>query len=624
MKNFFKKVIVVALVVANATLVLAQERSLDSVLESVDTRLKLSQFSLVNYTFDSLRQEEIYLSRPATFKIDLKYVSLLRLQKNDEEALDVLLRNLQNSSSEGYHGFASDFSFEIGRYFASNMNNYDKAFEYYRKSKGFSLSAIDSLRLSKSNLGIGSVHLKIYQRFQRGRVKMDSLLLNIHRDSALYYHQIASNSFPKQETNKEFLGTLNRNFMIFYFYEKSYDLAEDYGNRSLKIFRKMNDTLNLAQTLNVFGATKLLLLDYKRAEEYYLQAENLVHDMEGFEAVDSKERFLNNLSDLYSQTKEFEKAYNFRKTAHLLRDSIYNISTDALIAESEIIYNFSEKEKIAERETSRRQRTELWLYIISVVSVLVLVLLWVIFRSNRLKREKRVLELKQETLLQERTLEKVQNEAQIKILNATIDGKETERRHIAEILHNSVSALLSSAGLHLQAAKISLKEKAPEEIEKSQAIVSEAGEKIRDLSHTLISSVLLKFGLGYAMDDLCEKYSNSKLTFSSDSVDVQRFEGEFEIKIHSIIEELINNILKHSNATHASILLKQFDGKLEIRIFDDGTGFDVSKMQKRKNTGLGLTQIEARIKMMDGVFDIKSSKETGTRIYINVPVPVKV
>ena len=216
-------------------------------------------------------------------------------------------------------------------------------------------------------------------------------------------------------------------------------------------------------------------------------------------------------------------------------------------------------------------------------------------------------------------LEQIHSNLQTRIINATIDAKEKERKTIAEILHDSVSALLSSASLHLQASKAQLNSKAPAEISKAQEIVKEASVKIRNLSHELISSVLLKFGLAFAVHDLCEKYSNSELELISDDNGIKRFDQKFEIKIYNIIEELINNILKHSKAKNASITLMERNGdKLLIQIIDDGKGFDVKR--ERKKDGLGLSHIEARVKIMKGVFNINSKKGEGTSIFISVPV----
>jgi two-component system, NarL family, sensor kinase len=176
--------------------------------------------------------------------------------------------------------------------------------------------------------------------------------------------------------------------------------------------------------------------------------------------------------------------------------------------------------------------------------------------------------------------------------------------------------------LHLQAVLPQFKKEIPAEITKAQSIIDEASIKIRDLSHQLISSVLMKFGLAMAVQDLCQKCTNSKLEFASYDKGIKRYNQKFEIKIYNIIEELVNNILKHSKAKNASITLAERSGdQLVIQIIDDGEGFDLKKA-KEKN-GLGLSHIESRIKYMRGVFNINTKKGEGTSIYIAVPTYTK-
>ena len=125
--------------------------------------------------------------------------------------------------------------------------------------------------------------------------------------------------------------------------------------------------------------------------------------------------------------------------------------------------------------------------------------------NYKLRQKNLKLKLAQTRLAQNNKLEKLKSEAQVRILNATLDGKETERKQIAETLHDSVSSLLSSANLHLQASKIQFKGVSPPEIDKTQMIITEAAQTIRNLSHYLVSSVLLKFGLKYAIKEMSEK-----------------------------------------------------------------------------------------------------------------------
>ena len=229
--------------------------------------------------------------------------------------------------------------------------------------------------------------------------------------------------------------------------------------------------------------------------------------------------------------------------------------------------------------------------------------------------------MSQTQLLQSQDIEKLKSESQIRILNATIDGKESERKDIAETLHDSVSALLSSANLHLIATKSQFKGKIPIEIDKTQSIIAEASLKIRDLSHTLVSSVLLKFGLNFALKDMAAKYSNSVLDIETDIYNLRRYNQNFEIKIYNIIQEFVNNILKHSKAKNTFIKLYEEDARICFQISDDGIGFDKTKIINKDS--LGLNQIDARIHMMNGVFIINSTIGEGTIISVELPIVEK-
>jgi len=214
-------------------------------------------------------------------------------------------------------------------------------------------------------------------------------------------------------------------------------------------------------------------------------------------------------------------------------------------------------------------------------------------------------------------IEKLQNETQNEVLNATLDARVTERKYIAQVLHDSVSSLLSSASMHLLVIKKKSNDDI-EEIDKSRHIIREASDKVRDLSHKLISAILLKFGLETATQDLCEKYSNSDLAFELKSNnDIPRFDQDFEIKIHNIIQEITNNIIKHSGATNATIGINYINDMIAIDIEDNGVGFDI-KTIKTKN-GVGLNLIKSRIKTLKGKFYISSTKTAGTKIHIEVP-----
>ena len=169
-------------------------------------------------------------------------------------------------------------------------------------------------------------------------------------------------------------------------------------------------------------------------------------------------------------------------------------------------------------------------------------------------------------------------------------------------------------------AHISQNPTTSQEIVKTKAILEEAHDQVRNLSHELMPSLLARFGLFDALEDLCDKNSNSILNFKYISAveRTTRYDEDFEMKIYFIIMELLNNIIKHSNAVEAQLRLKENGDSLQIDIIDNGKGFDSNKFQIVE--GFGLSQITARLNNLQGSIDINSTLEVGTAIKIIVPI----
>ena len=204
-------------------------------------------------------------------------------------------------------------------------------------------------------------------------------------------------------------------------------------------------------------------------------------------------------------------------------------------------------------------------------------------------------------------------------ISASIYGQELERKKIASFLHDNISALLSSAGLHLNAFT-SQNQTNADEIKKTKAILEEAHDQIRDLSHELMPTLLSRFGLFYALEELCEKNSNSLIHFNYSIVvpTKTRYNEDFEMKMYFIIMELLNNIIKHSQANQAHLTIQENNKSLQIKIEDNGKGFDSNTFYILE--GFGINQIKARISNLKGTILITSKLNEGTTIAIEVPI----
>ena len=516
-------------------------------------------------------------------------------------------------------------------YEQTKNNNYTKTHylvtnliaKIYRQNKEHKRAVVfykKSLRLillnPSYNKDLGSFNNKDYAE-NLLRLGGEYQLLRMNDSAIFYYEKLAKlNSLTDEvlgfqaSSYSNLAGIYQKDTTMLNHYEKAIEFAE----RAIEVHKKRNKRLSQANAINNLANVYLLQGDFEKSKKKYFEGIKLIERDTSLSAIEIKADLYYNLAFAKYNLKEYQ-AYDELITSVDLSDYLRFRETKEMLERVTGEYNVDVVRKAGEFEKQKAQNLT---WIIGISSFSIILLLAFLLNQYKLRQKTLSLQLSKQELLQQQKLEKIRTEAQIRILNATLDGKETERKQIAETLHDNVSALLSSANLHLQACKKIFKGPIPVEVDKSQDIIHEASQKIRDLSHTLVSSILLKFGLAYAIKDMAEKYSNSQLEILYETQNIQRYDQDFEIKLHNIIQELINNTLKHSEATTASILLVEKDEKLLLSIKDNGKGFD--KLQVPKKDGLGINQIDARIHMMKGKFDIKSENNKGTLVTIELPV----
>ncbi len=436
-------------------------------------------------------------------------------------------------------------------------------------------------------------------------------------DSAAYYFKKTINISSLKDLS-ESKASAYSNLSAIYESEKEYGLARINARKAIDLYKKVNNKLLESGALNNLANIYLAEKNYEKANEIYNKAINIIENNNSLKAIKNKEDLYYNLAYVLYMQKDY-KAYEYLDKSFVYKDTLTDREFRRIV--KGVYAEYSERYKVerlkneAILEEAEARKTN-WFF--GILSFLVIASSGVILYNYKLRQNNLKLKLSQTQFAQKSKLEKLKSESQVRILNATLDGKETERKQIAETLHDSVSSLLSSANLHLQATKMQFNGDTPIEINKTQKIIIEASQTIRDLSHTLVSSVLLKFGLKYAIIDMAEKYSNSQIQINTDIKNLRRYHQNFEIKVNNIIQEFVNNVLKHSKASKAIVRIEDTDGKLIINIQDNGIGFDKKVIPEKD--GLGINQIDARIQMMKGEFNIDSNSDNGTKIAIVLPI----
>jgi signal transduction histidine kinase len=203
---------------------------------------------------------------------------------------------------------------------------------------------------------------------------------------------------------------------------------------------------------------------------------------------------------------------------------------------------------------------------------------------------------------------------QKEILNAVIDTQEAERKRIGESLHNGLGQILYTVKLKLEGIHPDTDPKKIKAIgDQAQALLLEAIKETRHLSSALMPVILEDYGLACAIDSICKKLKETlKVKCKIEGFET-RLESQFEIAIYRIIQELSNNIIKHAKATTASIEVNNVAGLITILVKDNGLGFSTAE----QGTGIGISSIKSRVKLLGGQLAITSKKNAGTAVQIS-------
>ena len=217
-------------------------------------------------------------------------------------------------------------------------------------------------------------------------------------------------------------------------------------------------------------------------------------------------------------------------------------------------------------------------------------------------------------------LNKVKQQQQEEILRNTIQAQEKERKRIAQDLHDEVGAMLSVVKLNVgRIEKKSEEDTAKALAGETKTYLDEVITQVRRISRALLPPSLEKLGLFFALEELANWVNKAdQLQIECwKSGDQFRFDTKQELAIFRVVQELINNAIKHAEASLINVKLRFTEETLAVSICDNGKGF---KLEEMTQTGLGLKNLESRSEMAGARFKMKSTPGKGTvaLIYLNL------
>ncbi|MBK7691254.1 MAG: sensor histidine kinase [Bacteroidetes bacterium] len=538
-----------------------------------------------------------------------KYNQALELRKEADDSMGIAMsyNNMGYIYKDlgDYEKAISNFLFALRVY--EKMNNkmavgttYNYIGSVYWRKKDYALAHqnIDkALQLHGENRDNGNIAICLHTK---GAVYGDEKKY----DSAVLYFQKARPLYEKNNDVRQ-LGLISADIGEIFERKGIHDSAIVYFKAGIQYNNSIGNKRSQA-SLYTGLANSLLHKNQLAACKQYLDSSFQI-----IEGTNKKEDFKNYykvLSDYYKASGDAGNALKCLDMYSIYKDSLLNAENQKAIADMQTKYDVEKKDQQIKLQQSELLRRNILLIGLAALSLLLLLL--GISYYNRMK-------LKQQTRLQEEIM-KQQDFA----TKAVIEAEENERKRIGSDLHDGVGQLMSAAKMNLSAIedRVSFQsEQDKQAYEKSIALVDEGCREVRAVSHTIMPNALLRAGLSNAVKEFIEKLDNRTLKINLHSAGLnERLDSNVETVLYRIIQECVNNVIKHSKANALDIsLIKDADG-ISATIEDNGKGFHV--VEKQKGDGIGLKNIQTRVTYLKGSLDIDSAPGRGTLIAIHVPL----
>lgn len=326
-----------------------------------------------------------------------------------------------------------------------------------------------------------------------------------------------------------------------------------------------------------------------------------IKETDGFiNMMENQSVVLNKLAEVEAKMGNNEEAYQTMRELQAVNDSIYSNNIKLQLSEMEARYNASENERrIMELENSgRMQKTILF----SSGSFAVLIFLFLLYAINQ--RKKRA----------QQKLIAMEQRQTMKISMALMEGQENERARVARELHDGLGGKLTGIKLNIEN---SVRTTNDERLQMATQQLTEAVADIRDLAHNLMPPSIRKYGLEEAIKDFIQNLEmpGTKIEYYASNLAALTNVNK-QLSVFRIVQELVNNAVKHASASRILLQTTIEDGLLLIEIEDDGVGFDPHIVERN----MGLNNIETRVQFLNGTMRIDSQPGKGTAINIECRV----
>jgi signal transduction histidine kinase/predicted negative regulator of RcsB-dependent stress response len=481
----------------------------------------------------------------------------------------VLQDSLDNANGEIYMLLAQSHSYQ---------GSYVTGLEYYKKANSLAVNNRDNKLYGKSLLGIGAVYYA-----------MDSI------DYALENYEKAI-PILLEDNDTSSIANLYSNTGLLYSEIGDCKKANSNFKKALNLFQLNSDihgiistNYNMANNFYACGELSDAIKNYKLSLELSLQRGS----------TEDVAKNLRKLGKAYFETRRYENsALNYFKY-DTISHNLYH--TNSRNNELEYLY----KGAVYERDSAQKQARIVILTF--SLGITILITLGIYFILNQRRRRIK--------LASEKAIQDLLQNQEMKTTYALLEGQDKERKRIAAELHDNLGSILVTLNMYAD----TLQNKKPKDIpalaQKIADVAQLANTETRKISHSLDSGMLRHFGLEAAIKQLTEAVSSARKIKFNLSLQTGEISSDASIEIYRIIQELVNNTLKHAQCTKVHLELTHVDHSFSIIYEDNGVGFNPIE----ESGGMGLKNIQNRAAKLDGELTIDSTPGKGSSFIIEIP-----
>lgn len=513
-----------------------------------------------------------------------------RLQGDLDNSLKELFKSAELATENDYPVFEADAYSEISNTYIAN--------EDFTNSLVYQTKAIDIFRREKINQRLCIALLNTgFNYYSEGKL-----------DTALQLYNEAEPIFEDINMSIGKAYTIGNRALV-YWKQGDYSKAENDVLKAISMLEPLGDQFGMADYHNQLGN---IYLEQDRIKEAISHTEKSIEMSKNLGLKEQIRDATLLLSKLYTKRGNYKEALDYQIQYQIYSDSIQNKEQTKKIADIRTDFEVNLREK--EINILQKLNTN---YIIIAFILLVLSITTLLYFRQRFKTTKLIAtHQKKEHNDKIKDLLKSQ---ETKVLQSMIQGKDNEKKRLAQELHNHFGSLLATIKVNISR----IEEDTIPNHNTLIKLVDQACSDIRNMSHALNMGISEDFGLVPALQELSShlREANELEVEFSASMNDGIIDSENEIIIYRIVQELVSNVLKHAKSTKLSISLTCFNDEnlINILVQDNGKGFDT----KKEFNGMGLESIKQIVDHFAGEISLDSNAVSGTTVNIDLPIAIK-